>query len=157
MQYNNVTQIKLWILLIITEETDMIKLIVGVKGTGKTKQLIELVSQALNTTNGDVVCIEKGDKLRFDVNYRCRLVDPEAFGVADAASLYGFVAGILASNHDVTDVFIDSALKICQEDTAAFDEFLKKADVIVEKNDAKLVITASIPAENVTETMKQYI
>lgn len=135
----------------------MIKLIVGVKGTGKTKQLIELVSQALNTTNGDVVCIEKGDKLRFDVNYRCRLVDTEAFGVADAASLYGFVAGILASNHDVTDVFIDSALKICQEDTAAFDEFLKKADVIVEKNDAKLVITASIPAENVTETMKQYI
>ena len=157
MQYNNVTQIKLWILLIITEETDMIKLIVGVKGTGKTKQLIELVSQALNTTNGDVVCIEKGDKLRFDVNYRCRLVDTEAFGVADAASLYGFVAGILASNHDVTDVFIDSALKICQEDTAAFDEFLKKADVIAEKNDAKLVITASIPAENVTETMKQYI
>lgn len=157
MQYNNVTQIKLWILLIITEETDMIKLIVGVKGTGKTKQLIELVSQALNTTNGDVVCIEKGDKLRFDVNYRCRLVDTEAFGVADAASLYGFVAGILASNHDVTDVFIDSALKICQEDTAAFDEFLKKADGIAEKNDAKLVITASIPAENVTETMKQYI
>lgn len=135
----------------------MIKLIVGVKGTGKTKQLIELVSQALNTTNGDVVCIEKGDKLRFDVNYRCRLVDTEAFGVTDAASLYGFVAGILASNHDVTDVFIDSALKICQEDTAAFDEFLKKADVIAEKNDAKLVITASIPAENVTETMKQYI
>ncbi len=135
----------------------MIKLIVGVKGTGKTKQLIELVSQALNTTNGDVVCIEKGDKLRFDVNYRCRLVDTEAFGVADAASLYGFVAGILASNHDVTDVFIDSALKICQEDTAAFDEFLKKADGIAEKNDAKLVITASIPAENVTETMKQYI
>ena len=157
MQYNNVTQIKLWILLIITEETDMIKLIVGVKGTGKTKQHIELVSQALNTTNGDVVCIEKGDKLRFDVNYRCRLVDTEAFGVADAASLYGFVAGILASNHDVTDVFIDSALKICQEDTAAFDEFLKKADGIAEKNDAKLVITASIPAENVTETMKQYI
>ena len=135
----------------------MIKLIVGVKGTGKTKQLIELVSQALNTTNGDVVCIEKGDKLRFDVNYRCRLVDTEAFGVTDAASLYGFVAGILASNHDVTDVFIDSALKICQEDTAAFDEFLKKADGIAEKNDAKLVITASIPAENVTETMKQYI
>lgn len=157
MQYNNITQIKLWILLIITEETDMIKLIVGVKGTGKTKQLIELVSQALNTTNGDVVCIEKGDKLRFDVNYRCRLVDTEAFGVTDAASLYGFVAGILASNHDVTDVFIDSALKICQEDTAAFDEFLKKADGIAEKNDAKLVITASIPAENVTETMKQYI
>ena len=126
MQYNIVTQIKLWILLIITEETDMIKLIVGVKGTGKTKQLIELVSQALNTTNGDVVCIEKGDKLRFDVNYRCRLVDTEAFGVADAASLYGFVAGILASNHDVTDVFIDSALKICQEDTAAFDETMKQ-------------------------------
>ena len=135
----------------------MLKLIVGVKGTGKTKHLIELVSQALSATNGDVVCIEKGDKLKFDVNYRCRLVDTEAFGIADAASLYGFVAGILASNHDVTDLFIDSALKICKEDTAAFDKFLDKVNDITSANEVNLVMTASIPAESITETMHKYI
>ena len=83
----------------------MIKLIIGVKGSGKTKTLIEMVHKALSETKGDVVCIEKGDKLRFDIKYQCRLVDTDQYLVTDAVSLYGFVAGILASNHDVSDLF----------------------------------------------------
>ncbi len=135
----------------------MLKLIIGVKGTGKTKQLIELVNEALASSNGNVVCIEKGDKLRFDVKYQCRLIDSESFAVADASALYGFVAGILASNHDVTDLFIDSALKICQDDVASFDELLVKLDAIAEKSDVKLVITSSLAVENATDTMKKYM
>lgn len=83
----------------------MLKLIIGVKGTGKTKQLIDMVNASLNSSQGDVVCIEKGDKLKFDVKYQCRLIDTEYYGISDASMLYGFVAGILASNHDVT-IFI---------------------------------------------------
>ena len=85
----------------------MIKLIIGVKGTGKTKTLINLVNTAIENSKGDVVCIEKGVKLRYDVKYQARLIDTEEFFVTDAQSLYGFVAGIFASNHDVTDLFID--------------------------------------------------
>ena len=88
----------------------MVKLIIGIKGTGKTKTLIQMVNAALETTGGNVVVLEKGDKLKFDVKYQARLVNTDEYYVTDAQSLYGFVAGILASNHDVTELFIDSAL-----------------------------------------------
>ena len=118
----------------------MLKLIIGVKGTGKTKQLIDMVNASLNSSQGDVVCIEKGDKLKFDVKYQCRLIDTEYYGISDASTLYGFVAGILASNHDVTDLYIDSALKICGDDIPAFDQFLGLLDVLTSRSKVKCVI-----------------
>lgn len=78
----------------------MLKLIIGVKGTGKTKSLIELVNEAVEKTNGTVVCIEKGTGLRFDVKYSVRLINTEDYNISDAEALYGFVAGIFASNHE---------------------------------------------------------
>ena len=135
----------------------MLKLIIGVKGTGKTKQLISLVNSALETTQGAVVCIEKGDKLKFDVKYQCRLIDTDEYNVADAEALYGFIAGILASNHDVLDLYVDSALKICGEDYVAFDAFLAKVAALSDKLGVNCVITSSLPAENATETMKKYL
>ncbi|MCI8611756.1 MAG: hypothetical protein HFE66_07555 [Clostridiales bacterium] len=135
----------------------MLKLIIGVKGTGKTKQLINLVNASLKSSQGSVVCIEKGDKLKFDVNYQCRLIDTEYFGVADAASLYGFVAGILASNHDVTDLYIDSALKICGDDIAAFDQFLGMLDMLTSRSNVNCVLTCSLAVENASETVQKYL
>ena len=135
----------------------MLKLIIGGKGSGKTKTLIEMVDRALAETNGDVVCIEKGDKLRYDIKYQCRLIDTDQYKVTDAESLYGFVAGILASNHDVSDLFIDSALKICRDDRDAFDVFLKKVDALVSDLGVKCLMTSSIHAEEATETMKKYV
>ena len=79
------------------------KLIIGVKGTGKTKTLIEMVNSTIDSSNGSVICIEKGDKLKFDIKYQCRLIDSDEYFVCDAQSLFGFIAGIFASNHDVTD------------------------------------------------------
>ena len=135
----------------------MLKLIIGVKGTGKTKQLIEMVNEALLTSKGDVVCVEKGDKLRFDVKYQCRLIDTESYGVFGAEALYGFVAGILASNHDVTDLYIDSALKICDNDTAAFDGFLEKLGGYAKTSDVNFVITSSLDVNEVSDTVKKYM
>ncbi|MBE6557312.1 MAG: hypothetical protein E7664_06170 [Ruminococcaceae bacterium] len=135
----------------------MLKLIIGVKGTGKTKALIALVNEAVEKTKGDVVCIEKGTKLRFDIKHRARLIDVNEYYVADAQSLYGFVAGILASNHDVTDLFVDSALKICKEDMAAFEKLADEVAMIADKLGVNVVITASMPAENASETLKKYL
>ena len=135
----------------------MLKLIVGVKGTGKTKTLIEMVNNAVNETSGAVVCIEKGDKLRYDIKYQARLVNTKEYMINDAQSLYGFVAGILASNHDVTDLFIDSALKICNEDRAAFEKMLDELNALVEKTGTKLFVTSSMPVEEATEGVKKYI
>lgn len=135
----------------------MLKLIIGVKGTGKTKTLINMVNTAVETSRGNVVCIEKGVKLRYDIKYRARLIDTEEYYISDAKSLYGFLAGILASNHDVTDLFIDSALKICKNNTEEFDEFVEKANTLAEKVGVNVVITSSIPAEEASETVKKYL
>jgi len=135
----------------------MMKLIIGKKGSGKTKTLIDMVNSALDTTKGDVVCIEKGDKLKFDIRYQCRLIDAEQYAISDAQSLYGFIAGILASNHDVTDLFIDSALKICKNNTAEFDQFLQEVDALLKNYTVNCVITSSIGVEEATETMMKYL
>ena len=135
----------------------MLKLIIGVKGTGKTKTLINLVNGALEVTKGDVVCIEKGVKLRYDIKPTARLIDTEEFAIRDAHALYGFVAGILASNHDVTDLFIDSTLKICKEDRVAFEALVVELDKLVEKNSVNLVMTVSMPEEEATETIRKYM
>ena len=135
----------------------MLKLIIGVKGTGKTKTLIGMVNDAVASSKGSVICIEKGDKLRFDVKYQARLIDTKEYFIDDAQSLFGFVAGIFASNHDVTDLFIDSALKICQNDVAAFDKFLDEMNMLVEKLNINVVITSSIPVEDASETVKKFI
>ena len=135
----------------------MLKVIIGVKGTGKTKALINLVNESVEKSHGDVVCIEKGVKLRFDIKYRARLIDVNEYFVSDAQALYGFVAGILASNHDVTDLYIDSALKICNDDYTAFDKFIEELAAISEKIAINVVVTASMPAENASETIKKYL
>ena len=136
----------------------MIKLIVGKKGSGKTKTLIDLVNTALSTSNGSVVCIEKGNKLNFEINYKCRLIDTDEYLVTDGQSLYGFIAGILASNHDVTDIFVDSALKICQNDAASFDAFLNNLEVLIKDHEeVNCVITSSLAVEEASDTVKKFI
>ena len=135
----------------------MLKLIIGVKGTGKTKTLINLVNGALEVTKGDVVCIEKGVKLRYDIKPTARLVDTEEYMITDAQALYGFVAGILASNHDVTDLFIDSTLKICRGDVAAFENLVVELDKLVTKIGINLIMTVSMPDDEASETIRKYI
>ena len=135
----------------------MLKLIIGVKGTGKTKALINMVNAAAENSQGNVVCIEKGDKLTYDIKHQVRLIDTKQYSISDAQSLYGFVAGIFASNHDVTDLFIDSALKICENDSAAFDTLVEKVNALVEKLDINVVMTSSIPVEEASETVKKYL
>ena len=135
----------------------MIKLIIGTKGSGKTKTLIELVNAALDTSKGCVVCIEKGDKLKYDVKYQARLIDTEEYQINDAQSLFGFIAGILASNHDVTDIFVDSALKICGNDADSFDKFLGQLETLISTHVINCVITSSIAAEDASETVKKFV
>ena len=135
----------------------MLKLMIGVKGTGKTKTLIEMVNEAVKTSAGSVVCIEKGEKLRYDIKYQARLVNTEEYLVADAQSLYGFIAGILASNHDVTELFVDSALKICNNDVAAFEKFVEEIDALIAKTGTKVFMTSSMPVEEASDIIKKFM
>ena len=135
----------------------MLKLIVGKKGSGKTKALINMINETLETTNGCVVCLEKGIKLRYDITSRCRLINVDEYFVFDARALYGFISGILASNHDVSDVFIDSALRICNEDLDAFERFMHDVDELSDSHKINVVVTASLPVEKLPESLNKFI
>ena len=132
----------------------MIKLFIGGKGSGKTKTLIELVNNATAASNGSVVCIEKGDKLTHDITYKARLIDTDDYSIKSADTLYGFIAGVLASNSDITDVFVDSGLKICGDDLVGFEEMLKKLEFFAK--DVNIVMTASISVEDCPAGIKAY-
>ena len=132
----------------------MIKLFIGAKGSGKTKTLIELVNSATVDSKGSVVCIEKGDKLRFDITSKARLIDTDFYNVDNAEKLFGFIAGILASNNDITDIFVDSSLKICKNDVEAFQAILPELDKIC--TSVNLVMTVSIAAETCPEDIKKF-
>ena len=135
----------------------MIKLIIGGKGSGKTKTLIDLVNNAALTTKGSVVCIEKGDKLNLDIIHKARLIDTDYYAVKDADALYGFIAGILASNSDITHIFVDSALKICGDDVAAFEEYVPAVEALAAKWNIEIVMTSSIAEADLPESLKKYL
>ncbi len=131
-------------------------MLVGLKGSGKTKTLIDEVKKASEASSGSVVCVEYGRNLSYNIGYDVRLVDAKEYAVKDATTLYGFVCGLLASNHDVTDLFIDSALKICGDDVSAYAEFLEKLDAILGE-DVNCMITASVEEDQLPESAKKYI
>lgn len=108
----------------------MVSLILGKKGSGKTKLLIEKVNEAIESSNGNVVCIEKQPKLTYDVNYRARLIDTDHYGVSGYEAFYGFLCGICAGDHDITDILIDATLRIGSRDYDELSAFLSKVDAL---------------------------
>ena len=135
----------------------MIKMVVGLQGSGKTKTLIDEVNRASASSAGAVVCVEYGRKLSYNIGYDVRLVDAKDYGIKHACAFYGFVCGLLASNHDVTDLFIDSALKICGDDISAFADFLNKLDELTSREGVHCFLTASVKAEDLPDSVSKYI
>ena len=123
----------------------MIKIIIGRKGSGKTKKLVDLVNEAANTSLGNVVCIEKGDTLTYSVTHKARLIDADAYGISGYNEYYSMLAGIKSGNHDVTHIFGDATLRIGTrdyEELYAFFERLGKID------DVEFLFTVSADKED---------
>ncbi|HBL85309.1 MAG: hypothetical protein A2Y17_03680 [Clostridiales bacterium GWF2_38_85] len=135
----------------------MLKLIIGLKGTGKTKAIIEDANKAVEKSRGSVICIEYGKKLTFDIKHQIRLIDCLDYDIRDGKQLYGFVGGLLAGNYDITDLFIDSALKICQDNLTDFEEFIITVDSLLVKNHINCVITASMAKEQLSEKLVKLV
>ena len=139
----------------------MIHVIMGLKGSGKTKKLIDSINECLKTANGDVVCIEYGKKLTYDINYRVRLVDSEEYAISNADMLKGFLSGLHAGNFDITHVYVDNLYRTIGKpiggDNAVCDEFLAWAARFAEVNNMNLTFTVSEDPANATEEMKKYL
>jgi len=135
----------------------MITLLTGKKGSGKTKKLIEQANKAIETSKGCVVVIEKGLKLTYNISHKARLVDSDAYLIESVASLYGFVSGICAGNYDVTDILIDSTLKIVNSDTGAVEVLVNEFKKISAIANVNIVLSVSASDDEVPSSLHEYI
>ena len=135
----------------------MIHVIMGLKGSGKTKKLIDAINNAVASANGDVVCIEYGKKLTYDVTYKVRLVDSKEYGISSPEMLKGFLCGLHAGNFDITNVFIDNLYKTIGTDKAAGEDFVVWCAKFAAENNMEITITISEDPAEASDVMKQYI
>lgn len=135
----------------------MIKLIVGKKGTGKTKLLVDLVHQAADSSKGNVVCIEKGDSLTYDIKSSVRLIRADEYGVDNYTTMAGFICGIMAGDYDCTDIFVDSITKLCGKDDAAMVDFFLKMRQLTDDHNLTLTSTVSADESEIPEELKPFV
>ncbi len=135
----------------------MIHVIMGLKGTGKTKKLIDAINAAVSEAHGDVVCIEYGKKLTYDLTYKVRLVDSKEYGICTSEMLKGFLSGLHAGNFDITNVFIDNLYKTIGTDKAAAEEFVAWCAKFAEENKMEITMTISEDPANVSDAVKAYL
>ena len=135
----------------------MIHVIMGLKGSGKTKKLIDSVKDAVAHAHGDVVCIEYGQKLTYDLPHRVRLVDSKEYGISNPDMLKGLLSGLHAGNYDITNVYIDNLYKTIGNDRAAGEEFILWCAQFAETNFMEITITVSDDAELASEAIKAYL
>ncbi len=138
---------------------NMISLIIGKKGSGKTKVLVERVNDAVHVSSGNVVCVEKETKLTYDVNYRARLIATDVFAVSGYDAFYGFLSGICAGDHDITDIFVDATYRIANDSDRtgeALADFLAKVNELSKISDTKFTFTISSDLEELPESIFAY-
>ena len=135
----------------------MVKVIMGVKGSGKTKQISDLINAAAGSENGNVVAIERKPTMTFDVHYKIRLVDSESYAISTYEGMKGFISGLYAGNYDITHIFIDSLTKIIgTEVNFETEKFLDWLNAFSNKNGIKFTITISDEESLMSEGIKKY-
>ena len=134
----------------------MISMIIGNKGSGKTKRLVELVNAAVDASKGNVVCIEKGLKLTYDLTHKARLVDTDEYNISGFDTLYGFISGMCAGNYDLTEIFVDATLKIGGRNYDELTDFIAKLAPLVEKSKVEIVFTISCDEADLPKRIFDY-
>lgn len=135
----------------------MIQVIMGLKGSGKTKKLIDSINQAVKEASGDVVCIEYDKKLTFDINYRVRLVDSKEYGIDNMDKLKGLISGLHAGNYDITNVYIDNLYKTIGSDRKTAEAFILWCAEFAKANNMNITITVSDDPAQAAESIKRYL
>lgn len=134
----------------------MIKIIIGNKGSGKTKRLIDLVNTSVEKSNGNVVCIENSPKLTYDISSKARLLETETYSISGHKAFYGFLAGICAGNYDVTDVLVDATFKIVGRDYEKLIQFFDMLSNLSESSNVNFYFTLSADKEDLPVEIFDY-
>ena len=134
----------------------MIKLIVGDKGSGKTKMMIDMINESAQTVSGSIVCIEKGMKSTYNIKSSVRIIDVDDYAIKGYDAFYGFFMGVLAGNYDIEEVYVDGILKIGTQDVDGFAILLDRISEMATEN-LKVVFTVSTDLANLTDGIKKYL
>lgn len=135
----------------------MVKLLVGHKGSGKTKSMIQLANERVEKSDGSIVFINKNHRLMYDLKYKIRVVCMEEYEhITNSDEYIGFLYGIISSDHDIEVIFIDSILKHADVNVSDLPEFLSRLKGISEKYNIEFVVSISASAEEIGDTAKQY-
>ena len=134
----------------------MITLILGKKGSGKTKRLIDMCNTAAKQSKGNVLFIEKSHSLTYNVSSKARLAAADEYGILGFEALYGFISGMCAGNYDLTDIFVDSTLKIGGEDLEALADFVEKLAKLSEMANTHVMLSVSANKEDLPERIADY-
>ena len=135
----------------------MIHLIMGLKGSGKTKKMRDSIDATLASASGDVVCIEYGKNLTYELNYRVRLVDSKEYGIRNSDMLKGLLSGLHAGNFDITNVYIDNLYKTIGDDRANGEAFIAWCADFAAANNMEITVTVSDDPALASDAIKQYL
>ena len=136
----------------------MVKLIMGLKGSGKTKALVDQVRRATEEENGSVVCIEKDKKLTYDIPYTVRLIHASDYNFGTVEFFKGFISGLHAANYDISHIFIDNFLKMFDStNSAQIGGLLEDLDAFSEKEGVKFTISATADPDTVGDEIKKFL
>ncbi|MCD8218889.1 MAG: hypothetical protein LUC50_00605 [Ruminococcus sp.] len=134
----------------------MVQLVIGRKGSGKTKIMIDKINAAVKNTNGCLVCIEKGETLRRSISYKVRWCDTDRFHIDGFDTFYGFIAGMLAGNYDIKEIYVDGILRIASADFDALGQMLEKMDKLTGE-DATVTFTVSADPSELPASVTKYL
>lgn len=135
----------------------MIQLIVGRKGKGKTKQLLDKVNTEIKTVSGNIAYLDKSTKHMFELNNKVRLINVSEYMVSDADEFIGFICGIISQDHDLEQMYFDSFLNIACLEGMDIEPTVKKLDAISEKFGVKLILSVSLDEHELPESLKSNV
>ena len=133
----------------------MVEIIVGVKGKGKTKRLLEMANEAVKDAKGTVVYLDKSAKHMYDLSNKIRLINVNDFDIMSSDGFTGFVSGIISQDHDLETMFLDSFLKLANLEGGDITPVIDALEKIGEKYNVKFVLSVSMDAADLPENAKK--
>ncbi|MGN0376636.1 MAG: twitching motility protein PilT [Suilimivivens sp.] len=135
----------------------MVQLIVGKKGKGKTKQLLDKVNSEVQSVSGNIVYLDKSTKHMYELNNKIRLIDVSSYMISDSDEFIGFVCGIISQDHDLQQMYFDSFLKIACAEEADIEPIINKLEAISEKFGVDFILSVSRDEAELSDSLKEKI
>ena len=135
----------------------MVELIVGKKGKGKTKVLLDRVNSAVKEANGSIVYLDKSTKHMYELNNKVRLIDVSSYPLKNADEFVGFICGIISQDHDLEQIYLDSFLKVSKLEDADITDTIEQLNKIGEKYGISVVVSISLDKEELPAALQDKI